>query len=132
MADKHEVMIAFHNHTQITPKTYEGKLLSYGKYLGINLDIGHYVAGTNEPAIPMIEKHHDRILSLHLKDRKKNDGPNMPFGEGDTQVADVLQFIRDNNLKLHADIELEYEVPDGSDAVKEVTKCVQFCRDALS
>ncbi len=131
IADKHEVMIGFHNHTQIRPTSYEGRILSYGKYLGINLDIGHYVAGTGEPAIPMIEKHHDRILSLHLKDRKKDEGPNMPFGEGDTQVAKVLQFMKKSKLTFPADVELEYPVPEGSDAVKEVAKCVQFCKEAL-
>jgi sugar phosphate isomerase/epimerase len=132
IADKHEIVIGFHNHTQLTPTTYDGDILSYGKYLGINLDIGHYVAGTNEPAIPLIEKHKDRIISLHLKDRKKDNGPNMPFGEGDTQVAAVLQYMKKNKLTFPGDIELEYKVPQGSDAVKEVTKCVQFCKEALA
>ena len=68
MADKHKIMIGFHNHTQLTPTTYDGEILSHGKYLGINLDIGHYVAGTNQSPIPLIEKFKDRILSIHLKD----------------------------------------------------------------
>ncbi|MCK5862738.1 MAG: sugar phosphate isomerase/epimerase [Candidatus Hydrogenedentes bacterium] len=136
IADKHEIVIGFHNHTQITPTTYDGDILSYGKYLGINLDIGHYVAGTGEPVIPLIEKHHDRIISLHLKDRKKKSllsrGPNMFFGEGDTQVAEVLRFLKKNNLTFPGDVELEYDIPEGSDAVKEVTRCVQFCKEALA
>lgn len=132
IADEHKIMIGFHNHTQLTPTTYDGDILSYGKYLGINLDIGHYVAGTNQPPIPLIEKHRDRILSLHIKDRKENNGPNMPFGEGDTNVALVLQYMKKNKLTFPADIELEYRVPQGSDAVKEVTKCVQFCKEALA
>ncbi len=82
--------------------------------------------------IPFIEKHRDRILSLHLKDRKKNNGPNMPFGEGDTPVAQVLQYMKKNKLTFPADIELEYKVPEDSDAVKEVTRCVQFCKKALA
>lgn len=131
MADRHKIMIGFHNHTQLKPDTYDGEILSHGKYLGINLDIGHYVAGTNRSPIPLIEKHQDRILSLHLKDRKVNNGANMPFGEGDTPVALVLQYMKRNNLKFPADIELEYGIPDGSDAVKEVSRCVEFCRDAL-
>jgi len=132
MADKHEIMIGFHNHTQLTPTTYDGDILSHGKYLGINLDIGHYVAGTNQCPIALIEKHCDRILSLHLKDRKKDNGPNMPFGEGDTPVAAVLQYMKKNKLTFPADIELEYKIPQDSDAVKEVTKCVQFCKQALA
>lgn len=118
--------------TQLTPTTYDGDILSYGEYLGINLDIGHYVAGTNHSPIPLIEKHHDRILSLHLKDRKVNNGPNMPFGEGDTPVALVLQYMKRNKLTFPGDIELEYRVPEGSDAVKEVTRCVEFCKRSLA
>ncbi len=132
IADKHEIMIGFHNHTQLTPTTYDGAILSHGKYLGVNLDIGHYVAGTNHSPIPLIEKHHDRILSLHIKDRKVSNGPNMPFGQGDTPVALVLQYMKRNKLTFPADIELEYKVPQDSDAVREVTKCVQFCREALA
>ena len=131
-ADKHEIMIGFHNHTQLKPTTYDGPILSYGKYIGINLDIGHYVAGTNESPIPLIEKFKDRILSLHIKDRKINNGPNMPFGQGDTPVALVLQYLKRNQLTFPADIELEYKVPADSDAVKEVTNCVEFCRQSLA
>ena len=132
IADKHEIMIAFHNHTQLKPDTYDGTMLSYGKYLGINLDIGHYVAGTNRSPIPLIEKHRERILSLHIKDRKVNNGPNMPFGQGDTPVALVLQYMKRHQLTFPADIELEYRIPKGSDAVQEVTKCVEFCKKALA
>ena len=131
IADKYKIMIGFHNHTQLKPTTYDGPILSYGKYLGLNLDIGHYVAGTNHSPIPLIEKYKDRILSLHLKDRKVNNGPNMPFGQGDTPVALVLNYMKRNKLTFPADIELEYRIPQGSDAVKEVTKCVQFCKQSL-
>ena len=131
IADKHKIMIGFHNHTQMTSKTYDGPILSYGKYLGLNFDVGHFVAGTSESPIPLLKKYKDRILSLHLKDRKVNNGPNMPFGEGDTPVALILQLMKREGWKFPADIELEYKVPEGSDAVAEVTKCVQFCRESL-
>ena len=132
IADEHKIMIGFHNHTQLKSTTYDGPILSHGKYLGINFDIGHFVAGTNESPIPLIQKFHDRILSLHLKDRKVNNGPNKPFGEGDTPVALILQLMKREGWKFPADIELEYKVPKGSNAVAEVTKCVQFCRESLA
>ena len=132
IADKHKITIAFHNHTQLKPTTYDGPILSYGKFLGINFDIGHYVAGTNQSPIPFIAKYHKRILSLHLKDRKVNNGPNMPFGQGDTPVALVLQFMKREKLTFPADIELEYKIPQNSDAVKEVSECVQFCKQSLA
>lgn len=132
IADTHRIMIGFHNHTQIKPTTYDGSILSYGRYLGINLDIGHYVAGTNESPIPLIEKYHDRILSLHIKDRMVNNGSNMPFGQGDTPLGLILQLMKREQWTFPADIELEYKIPTASNAVDEVQKCVQFCKSKLA
>ncbi len=130
-ADKHQIWIGFHNHTQLTPTTYDEGVLSYGKYLGINFDIGHYLTGTGESPIPFIEKYHERIVSLHLKDRTKAGG-NLPWGEGETPIKEVLQLMRKNKWTFPADIELEYRIPQGSDAVTEVAKCVQYCKEALA
>jgi hypothetical protein len=33
---------------------------------------------------------------------------------------------------MPATIEVEYDVPEGSDAVKEVAKCLDYCRKALA
>lgn len=132
IADRHGIWIGFHNHTQLRPDTYDGDFLSHGEHLGINFDVGHYVAGTGHSPIPFIEKHHARITSLHIKDRKVNDGPNMPFGQGDTPVALILRYMQRHKLTFPADIELEYPVPSDSDAIQEVRKCVGFCRDALA
>jgi hypothetical protein len=33
---------------------------------------------------------------------------------------------------MPAAIELEYDVPQGSDAVQEVKKCLEYCRQALA
>jgi sugar phosphate isomerase/epimerase len=131
-ADQYEVMIGFHNHTQITPTTYDGDILSYGNYLGINFDVGHYLAGTNESPIPFMQKHHDKILSLHLKDRKKDNGDNLSWGEGETPLKEILNLMRKEGWTFPGNVELEYQIPEGSDAVKEVTKCVQYCKNALA
>jgi sugar phosphate isomerase/epimerase len=126
-------MIGFHNHTQVNASSWDGPL-SHGEYLAINLDVGHYVAGTNESPLPIIEKYGDagRIISMHMKDRKVNNGPNMPFGQGDTPLALILQLMKRKQYTFPADIELEYPVPDGSDSVAEVKKCVAFCKSALA
>jgi len=133
LADEHKIMIGFHNHTQVNASSWEAPL-SHGEYLGINLDIGHYVAGTNESPIPIIERYGDagRILSLHIKDRKVNNGANMPFGEGDTPLGLILQLMKRNGYTFPADIELEYEIPEDSDAVTEVKRSVEYCRNALA
>jgi sugar phosphate isomerase/epimerase len=132
-AARHKIWVAFHNHTKNIP-TIENidPLMNIGDYIGFNLDIGHYVAGTQgKSPIPVIEKYHDKIISLHLKDRTA-DGGNLPWGEGQTPIKEVLQLLKKEKWPIYADIELEYPVPPGSDSVREVAKCVQYCREALA
>jgi sugar phosphate isomerase/epimerase len=130
-ADKHQIGIGYHGHLQQTFTAWD-VALAQAKYNGLNCDIGHYVAAGFDP-LPLLEARHDRIYSMHIKDRKskENGGDNMPWGEGNTPVGSVLQLMKKNKYKFPATIEMEYTVPDGSDAVKEVAKCVDFCRKAL-
>lgn len=130
-ASKHKIYVGYHAHLQATPTLWDNAL-AQSKYNAINLDIGHYTAGTSSSPIPFIEKNHERIMSLHLKDRKYHDGPNQPWGQGDTPIAEALQLIKKNKWKFPATIELEYNIPAGSDAVKEVIKCREFAAKALS
>ena len=132
-AEKHKIWVGFHNHTTNFPKMDAmDSLLDAGKYIGFNLDIGHYFAGTKgKSPIPVLEKYHDRIVSLHLKDRTA-DGGNVPWGQGQTPIKEVLQLMRKEKWTFPAEIELEYKIPEDSDAVKEVAKCVRFCKEALA
>lgn len=130
-AAKHGIMVAYHAHTQANYNLWD-RAVWQSKYNGLNLDIGHYVAGTGDSPIPLMEKHWDRIGSLHLKDRKVDDGPNMPWGQGDTPIAEVLQLMRDRKASFPATVELEYPIPEGSDAVQEISKCLEYCRQALT
>ncbi len=100
-------------------------------------DVGHYVGATSESPIPFFLKFHDRIASFHLKDKTRGDNPaggnqNVPWGQGDTPVVELLRLVRDRTWTMPATIELEYRVPEGSDAVKEVATCVAYCRSALA
>jgi sugar phosphate isomerase/epimerase len=130
-AAKHQLMTGYHTHLQATPTIFD-EALSQSPFNGIQLDIGHYVAGTSQSPIPLIQRHHARITSMHLKDRKVNAGPNMPWGEGDTPIVEVLQLMRKERYTWPAFIELEYPVPEGSTRVAEITKCLEYCRKALS
>ncbi len=132
-AEKHKIWVAFHNHTNNYPVMSEtDPILSYGQYIGFNFDVGHYFAGTKGLSpIPVIEKYHDRILSLHLKDRTANGG-NLPWGQGQTPIKEILQLMKKEQWTFPGDIELEYPIPPGSNAVAEVAKCVQYCKEALA
>ena len=131
IAEKHNMMVGYHAHTQATPTLWD-LALSQSKHNGINLDIGHYTAGTSSSPVDFIQKNHRRILSMHLKDRKYHDGPNMPWGQGDTPIKEVLQLIKKSNYNFPATIEFEYAIPQGSDAVKEVKICLEYAKNALS
>lgn len=130
IAEKHRMMIGYHNHAEITPAVVDD-LLSNPRYVGFNLDIGHFVAGNSTSPMPLLRKHHERITHLHIKDRKMNGGPNTPFGQGDTPIGEVLRAIRDNKWNIQATIEFEYPVPAGSDRMAELAKTVEFCTAAL-
>jgi len=131
LATKNKMHIGYHAHLQATFTLWD-TALSQSKYNGINLDIGHYTAGTSTSPVEFILKNHDRILSMHLKDRKFHDGPNMPWGQGDTPIKEVLAMMKDKKYKFPATIEFEYPIPAGSDAVKEVIICRDYAKAALS
>ncbi|MCX7049957.1 MAG: sugar phosphate isomerase/epimerase [Candidatus Sumerlaeota bacterium] len=132
-ADKHKIWVAFHNHTNNYPVMDKmDPILEAGQFIGFNFDVGHYFAGTKgKSPIPVIEKYHDRIVSLHTKDRTA-EGGNLPWGQGKTPIKEILQLMKKEKWTFPADIELEYAVPKDSDAVAEVAKCVQFCKEALA
>ena len=134
-ADKHKLLVGYHGHDQTsdpnefaTLETYAAAF-SYGKYNGVNLDIGHFTA-CNYDAADFIKKHHDRITNLHLKDRKKDHGPNTPWGQGDTPIREVLQLMKKEKYPFPANIEYEYR--GESDPVTEVAKCYEYCKQALA
>ena len=129
-ADKHRLMVGYHGHASTTPADWE-TAFSYARHNGANLDIGHFVAGNNTSPLPFLQKHHERVTHIHVKDRRMKDGPNTPFGEGDTPIKEVLQAMRENRWPMQATIEFEYAVPPGSDRMKEIARCVQYCKDAL-
>jgi sugar phosphate isomerase/epimerase len=134
-AVKRKLRIAFHTHGQGGESGFE-KALKASPYTALNLDVGHYFGVNGQSPVPVIVKYHDRISSLHLKDRKapapEGAGANVPWGQGGTPLKEILQTLKKNKYKFPGSIEYEYDTPEGSDVVSEVKKCVQFCKDALA
>jgi sugar phosphate isomerase/epimerase len=131
-AEKHKVVVAMHNHSRIDPNEFATAksltdAMAKSRYVWVNLDIGHFTA-TNEDAVAFLKQHHDRIVTVHLKDRKRDQGPNVEFGTGDTPIVEVLKLVRDNKWPIPLNIEYEYK---GGDSVDEVGKCLAYCRRAL-
>ena len=136
-ATKHKLMVGYHGHTNVTspeafakPESWE-KAMSYSKYNGINLDLGHFTAANDTSPIPFMQKYADRITHVHIKDRKLSNGPNVPFGQGDTPIKEALQVMKKERYKFQGTIEYEYPLPAGSDVLTEIGKCVEYCKNCL-
>jgi len=132
-ADKHRIFMAYHHHAQAGAAEYEASVFPHARYNGANVDIGHWTATQNASPLPFIAAHHERIPHIHVKDRRfgTNGGQNVPFGEGDTEIREILRAIRDNKWNIQATIEFEYPVPEGSDRATEIRRSVAYCRDVL-
>lgn len=128
-AAKHKMMVGYHNHSTVTAATFE-KAFTFSPANGANFDIGHFFGATKTSPVPFLKQHHDRITHIHVKDKTLQD-VNKVFGQGETPVKEVLQLIRDNRWKIPAVIELEYPIPEGSDAMAELVKCQEYCKQCL-
>lgn len=136
-AEKHNMYAIYHNHLQPGEPGFSfDKFLAYSPKNMLNFDAGHYFGATGNHPNEVIERLHDRIFSIHTKDKTgKNANPpntNMPWGKGDTPIADMLKLVQKNKWPIYFDIELEYPVPEDSDAQKEVIKCVKYCQNILT
>lgn len=134
LAAKAGVIVAMHNHANLkdpneyaTPESF-AKAMEGNPQIKINLDIGHFTAADFD-AVDYLQKHHQDVITLHIKDRKKSQGANMPFGEGDTPIKPVLQLLKTQKWHIPAMIEYEYK---GEDAVAEVRKSFEYMKKALA
>ena len=134
IADRHKIPVGMHGHSNVKdpnefakPESFE-QAMALSPYFRVNLDVGHFFAAGYDP-VKYLEEHHDKIVTLHLKDRKKDQGPNQPFGQGDTPLKEVLQLLKAKKYRIPANIEYEYK---GEDSLAEVKKCYAYCREALA
>ena len=134
LAKKMDVLVAMHNHSNLkdpneyaTPESFY-KAMEGNSHIEVNLDIGHFTAANFDP-IEFLNKNHAKVRTLHIKDRKRDQGENVPFGEGDTKIREVLQLLKAQRWQIPAMIEYEYK---GADAVEEVRRCYDYLRKALA
>ena len=133
-AERHGMPAAMHNHSHLdpnefaTPADFERAMRLGGSApIAVNLDIGHMVAAGHDP-LAYLEANHARVVALHLKDRKRNQGPNVAWGEGDTPIRETLLLLRDEGWDIPANIEYEYP---GGDTLTELRRCLDYCRNVL-
>jgi sugar phosphate isomerase/epimerase len=133
VAERRKMLVGMHNHSRIDPNEFATAksltdAMARNRSIAVNLDIGHFTAA-NEDAVAFLKQHHGRIVTLHVKDRKRDQGANVEFGAGDTPIVAVLKLVRDSKWPIPLNIEYEYK---GGDAVDEVGRCLAYCRRALN
>lgn len=135
-AEKYGISPAFHPHAEVqdpdevaSPESLV-KLLEFSPIFRVCLDIGHFIAGNNDP-VAFLREHHARITHIHVKDRKRDKGPNVAWGQGDTPIKECLHAIRDNRWPIIALTEREYD--DGVGTPYEQTRAnIQAMKQMLS
>jgi sugar phosphate isomerase/epimerase len=134
-AERHKMVVAMHNHSNLkdpnefaTPESFAAAL-ALSKYFKINLDIGHFTAA-NFDAVAYLREHHANITNLHVKDRRRDQGPNVEWGQGDTPMRQVLQLLKQNQWPIAA--YLEYESKGAGTPVEDVKKGLEYMRAALA
>ena len=133
-AAQHQMVVAVHNHSNISDPNEFARPESFASatalspFVKINLDIGHFTAANYDP-VAYLREHHASISNLHLKDRRRNQGDNVPWGTGDTPIQEVLQLLQRERWPIRA--HLEYEYRGSGSPVDEVTRCYDYVKQAL-
>jgi sugar phosphate isomerase/epimerase len=132
IAEKYGIGVAYHGHEQQTP-TFWDTALQQSPMNMLNADMGHYVAAGNDQPLELLKKHNKRIASIHLKDRQSpaNGKENLMWGKGDTPITGILKLMSEQRYGFPATVELEYDIPEGSDAIREVSRCLEYCKTQL-
>jgi sugar phosphate isomerase/epimerase len=133
--EKHKAYLALHGHSNLsdpnqfaTPESFvQG--LAMSRWYKINLDIGHFSAAGFD-SVAFIRAHHDRISNLHVKDRKNNNGPNVPLGQGDTPIRPVLELLKREHYRIPVDV--EYEYAGSGTSTQEIQHCLDYVKAILA
>jgi sugar phosphate isomerase/epimerase len=132
---KHGMFLGIHNHDNLSdPDAFNSeeaflKGLAYGPQVKATLDTRHFTAADGD-CLGFLQRHHDRMSSVHLGDRRRNNGRSAPFGEGDAPIIQILRMIRDNQWPIPAILEFEHGTLRPQ--VEEVQAMFDYCKRALA
>ena len=112
-----------------SPDDLLNALKGSSRYMSINLDIGHFYAAGFDP-VAFFRKHHSRIVSLHVKDRDRDqEHSNRLFGKGATPIVETMKLAKQLRFRYAANIEYENEPENPVEGVRDA---VAYLKKVLS
>ena len=132
IADEEDILVGYHNHEQGTPTLWD-TAISQSDFNRLNIDLGHYTASETGDPLEIFKDKHNKIVSIHLKDRKRlsRGGDNLVWGQGDTPIKEAVKIYKEEGYDFPLTIELEYDIPEGSDEISELKKCISYIFDSI-
>ena len=132
IADEEDILVGYHNHEQGKPTLWD-TAISQSNFNRLNIDLGHYTASETGDPLEIFKDKHNKIVSIHLKDRKRlsRGGDNLVWGQGDTPIKEAVKIYKEEGYDFPLTIELEYDIPEGSDEISELKKCISYIFDSI-
>lgn len=111
-AERHHVGVAIHNQMDGNPAGAIDtpaikQALALSPAFTLKLDIGNLTA-SNCDAVAALREHRSRVAYVLVRDRLRNGGASQPFGEGDTPIRGVVDFLKASALAIPALVEYDY------------------------
>ncbi len=131
-AKARDFTLGLHNQSDVEPdritaaEHFEKALRGRSSAVKATLDVGHFTACGGDP-VSFIEKHHDRIMVVHFKDRKKSQGPVVAHGTGDTPLREILKLCKSRGYTFPLMIERE-----AMPSVDMLRDCLDFIKKSLA
>lgn len=116
-----DIRVAFE--TDLDPKHFAGFISDFDhRHFGINYDIGNSASLNYDPE-KEFESYGERILNVHIKDRKIG-GKTLPLGQGDADFLKVFRELRINNY--HGNLILQTARASDNNHVKCLVEFREF------
>ncbi len=97
-------------------------------WLRLDVDIGDLTRAGHD-ALQFVKDNYQHCLDIHLKDCKFQ-GASVPFGQGDSHMKEVLQFLASKKTQIRVMIDCDYAGTGTS--VDEVKKCYDYVKSCLA
>jgi len=130
----YKIMVGFHGHDQTsdpdefsTPDTCAGHK-GASPYIGVNLNIGHFVAAGGDP-VAYIREHHQKIVTCTSKTARRTRRQ-LALWPGRDAHCGGSASTADNKWKIPANIEYEYGDGKNLDSVAEVKSATSIASSA--